>query len=62
MLNANGGIDLNVININRTGKVIEVKFDQAQLSEVLRNGFEGFSPVILSVTPIQSLPRTGNVK
>jgi ankyrin repeat protein len=49
-----GGIDLNQININRTGKTIKVDFDPAQLNELMQGGFEGFSPVIINITPIAS--------
>jgi len=49
-----GGIDLNQINVNRTGNVIKVNFDPAQLNELLQGGFEGFAPVIINIKPIDS--------
>ncbi len=49
-----GGIDLNQININRTGKTIKVDFDPAQLDELLQGEFQGFSPVIIDIAPILS--------
>ena len=55
-----GGIDLNQINVNRTGNTIKVNFGPAQLNELLQGGFEGFSPVIINITPISSpLPLLG---
>ncbi len=51
---APGGIDLNQIKVNRTGKTINVQFDQALLSELEQGGFEGFTPVIESMTHISS--------
>ncbi len=55
-----GGIDLNQINVNREGKAVVVQFDPAQLNELMRDGFEGFMPVIINITPIQSpLPLLG---
>jgi 6-phosphofructokinase 1 len=49
-----GGIDLNQINVKRNGKTVNVQFDQAQLNALMQGGFEGFTPVIISITPIQS--------
>ena len=50
----NGGIDLNQINVNRTGKTVNVQFDPAQLNELMQGGFEGFTPVITGMTHISS--------
>ncbi|MBF0571962.1 MAG: HAD hydrolase-like protein [Candidatus Omnitrophica bacterium] len=56
----NGGIDLNQINVKRKGKTVNVQFDPAQLNELMQGGFEGFTPVIINITPIQSpLPLLG---
>ncbi|MBF0504917.1 MAG: ankyrin repeat domain-containing protein [Candidatus Omnitrophica bacterium] len=56
----NGGIDLNQISIKRNGKIINVQFDPAQLNKLMQGGFQGFSPVIINVTPIQNpLPLLG---
>lgn len=55
-----GGIDLNQINVNREGKAVVVQFDPAQLNQLMQGGFEGFMPVIINITPIQSpLPLLG---
>ena len=50
-----GGIDLNQINVNRTGKSINIPFDPAQLNELIQGGFNGFTPVIINIAPIPSL-------
>ena len=50
----NGGIDLNQINVKRTGKTINVQFDPAQLQELEHSDFKGFTPVITSFRYIQS--------
>jgi HEAT repeat protein len=50
-----GGIDLNHIDVRRTGKAIRVLFDPSQVKKLAEDGFEGFTPVILSLAPISSL-------
>lgn len=49
-----GGIDLNNIFIKRTGHVIQMQSNLAQLATIEQSGFEGFSPVITEVTFISS--------
>jgi dTDP-4-dehydrorhamnose reductase len=49
-----GGIDLKSINVTRTNKLVTIQFDPAQLKELTQSGFEGFTPVIINITPIQS--------
>jgi hypothetical protein len=49
-----GGIDLNQIDIKDTGKTVKVQFDPSQLSELEQADFEGFRPVIISMTHISS--------
>ena len=51
---AKGGIDFNQINVNRTGKTVNVQFDPAQLIALQQGGFQGFTPVIINITRIQS--------
>ncbi len=47
-----GGIDLNAIAVERRGgKKVAMRFDPAQLQE-LKDGFEGFTPVMMQWTPI----------
>ncbi|MBF0521886.1 MAG: hypothetical protein HQL24_02400 [Candidatus Omnitrophica bacterium] len=48
-----GGVDLNAINIQRQGNVIHVQFDPAQINHLLEDEFEGFSPIIININPIQ---------
>lgn len=47
-----GGIDLNQINVKQAGKRVVVWFDPAQLNALMQGGFEGFTPVIINITPI----------
>jgi hypothetical protein len=55
-----GGVDLNQINIDRTGKKVIVDFDPAQLKQLMNGGFEGFMPVIINITPVANpLPLLG---
>ena len=49
-----GGIDLNQINVKRTGKTINVQFDPAQLNALEQSDFKGFTPVITGFRYIQS--------
>jgi len=49
-----GGIDLNQINVNRTGKAINVQFDSAQLNALEQGDFKGFTPEITGFRYIQS--------
>jgi hypothetical protein len=49
-----GGIDLNQIKVNRTGNTVNVQFDQAQLNELMQEGFRGFTPVVINVTRTSS--------
>ncbi|MEI7999088.1 MAG: hypothetical protein WCH62_06245, partial [Candidatus Omnitrophota bacterium] len=53
-VNENGGIDLNSVNVNRTGKTINIQFDPAQLNELEQGDFKGFAPVITGFRYIQS--------
>ena len=55
-----GGIDLNQINVNRAGRRVIMQFDPAQLNELMKDGFEGFMPVIINITPVSDpLPLLG---
>ena len=44
-----GGIDLNPINFNHTGRSIDVAYDPAQLALITQNGFKGFQSVITRI-------------
>ncbi len=59
---APGGIDLNTKNMttNLSGDKINIQFDKAMIESFKRGDFTGVRPVILNVTPIQSvLPLLG---
>ncbi len=61
-MNAPGGIDMNTANMNTNvaGEKINITFDKAMLENFKRGDFTGVRPVILNVTPIQSvLPLLG---
>jgi|GEM_PF-3427580 len=49
----NGGIDLKQIDVEHSGRKIAVQFDPVELNELMQGGFEGFTPVIINVTPIR---------
>ncbi|MDE2231501.1 MAG: hypothetical protein KGJ95_05500 [Candidatus Omnitrophica bacterium] len=50
----NGGIDLDQIHVRRYGRSVMVRFDPARLRELRRGGFEGFTPVIVNIRPLQN--------
>jgi hypothetical protein len=50
-----GGIDFNNIGVERQGRGIDVKFDPAKIDPVLKNRIQGFTPVIINITPLPSL-------
>jgi len=50
-----GGIDMNNINVNRQGAGVDIQFDPAMMQEILNNGVDGFAPVIINLTPINSI-------
>jgi len=52
----NGGIDLNQINVIRTGYKLNIQIDSDQWIELMQGGFTGFSPFITSITPITQSP------
>ena len=49
-----GGIDLDQIKVKRTGKIVIVNFDQAQLQELMQGDFKGFVPVVTDFRFIKS--------
>jgi len=49
--NKTGGIDLNNINVARQGQAIGFNVDSAQAAQMLKEGVEGFVPVIINVQP-----------
>ncbi|MDP8267068.1 MAG: ROK family protein [Candidatus Aceula meridiana] len=55
-----GGIDMNNINVNRRGSGVDIQFDSVMMQDILNNGVDGFVPVIINLTPINSvLPMLG---
>ena len=55
-----GGIDMNTIDLDREGAGADIRFDPAQLQELIDAGIDGFAPVIINITPLPSvLPLLG---
>ena len=50
-----GGIDMNEIKVDRQGSGVDIQFDPAMMQDILINGVDGFVPVILNITPINSV-------
>ncbi len=48
-----GGIDIQNIDVNKTGNA-KIKFDDDALKQVLSGGFDGFMPVFIKMTPLDS--------
>jgi hypothetical protein len=56
----NGGIDIKNIDVTGKNRSVPTRFNDAALRDMLDNGFNGFTPVVISVTPIVSpLPLLG---
>ena len=55
-----GGIDMNSIGLERQGAGVDIRFDPAELQELIDAGIDGFAPVIINITPLPSvLPLLG---
>jgi hypothetical protein len=50
-----GGIDMNDIGISRNGAGSNVQFDAAKMEQILNMKIEGFVPVVVSLTPVDSV-------
>ncbi|OGX24756.1 MAG: hypothetical protein A2Y03_09230 [Omnitrophica WOR_2 bacterium GWF2_38_59] len=51
-----GGIDMNSIDFERTGEGVKIEFSPSAFDPVIINmGIEGFSPVIINLTPLNSV-------
>lgn len=50
-----GGINLNEIPVNRQGDGMNIKFDSGAVAPILETNVDGFSPVIINLTPIKSI-------
>ncbi|MBF0385326.1 MAG: hypothetical protein HQL27_05590, partial [Candidatus Omnitrophica bacterium] len=55
MVSNPGGIDMNEIHVNRQGAGVDIQFDPAMMQDILDRGVEGFVPVIINLTPINSV-------
>jgi hypothetical protein len=49
-----GGIDIQNIDVKRTGAGAEIEFNDDAVRDILKNGFNGFTPVIINITPVVS--------
>ena len=50
-----GGIDLKELQVDRTGKGIDLEFDFDTMNDTFKNGIEGFQPVIINFVPVKSI-------
>ena len=49
----NGGIDIQNIDVSKTGTA-RIRFNDDALKQVLSRGFNGFTPVFIKMTPVES--------
>ena len=55
-----GGIDMNNINVDRQGAGVDIHFDMEAIQPIIDMGIDGFTPVIINITPLNSvLPLLG---
>ena len=50
-----GGIDMNDIEVERTGSGVEIQFAPDSFDPLLKMGIDGFVPVIINVTPVNNI-------
>jgi len=50
-----GGIDMNTIELNRQGEGEGIQFDMTGMEPLLNMDIQGFTPVIIDITPINSV-------
>jgi len=50
-----GGIDMNEIDVNRQGTGVNIQFSPESLEAITEMGIEGFVPIIIDLTPINSI-------
>lgn len=50
-----GGIDMNVIDLERQGAGMDIQFDPIELQQIIDVGIDGFAPVIINITPLPSI-------
>lgn len=51
-----GGIDLKQINVQRSGNKIKFDFSDQQIQKIFPEGFHGFEPAIINISPVNNLP------
>lgn len=50
----NGGIEIQDINVTSKSSSTRIKFNDQAVRDVLKDGFNGFKPVIVNIKPVQS--------
>lgn len=50
-----GGIDMNNIEVKKDDNGHTIQFDPVQIDSVMKNNIQGFVPVIINITPINSV-------
>ena len=50
----NGGIDIQNIDVVHKNGSAKIQFNDQAVRDVLKGGFNGFTPIIINITPIQS--------
>ncbi|NTU49852.1 MAG: hypothetical protein HGA87_03000 [Desulfobulbaceae bacterium] len=50
----NGGIDINNIGLEKKASREKIRFNDAAMKEIFNGGFDGFTPVLINITPVQS--------
>lgn len=55
MLSDVGGIDMNDIKVERRGSGVNIQFDPVMIQNMLDQGVDGFVPIIINLTPINSI-------
>lgn len=50
-----GGIDMNNITVDKQGSGIDIQFDPIDVQEIKGMNIEGFTPVIINITPLPSI-------
>jgi len=55
-----GGIDIKDIEVSKQNSGAGIRFDDQAVEKILQGGFDGFTPVIINITPVESpLPLLG---
>ena len=50
----NGGIDIQDIGVEKKSAGARIQFNDAAMKAILEGGFDGFTPVFIQMTPIES--------